>query len=157
MLTSSGSSAAAAGTAAVLGRHADVVCRHEQLNVALQTNNGKLSQRDKQLFHAGVQNDVVTEQAAQRFRYLAQITAAAAPALRLHNLGGQHQRVKCFCLCRRLFPVRQSPADGGARPARLQTAPARQSPIPAAHAHTNPAAAAPASFPPSNQPRCFYD
>lgn len=95
--------AASTGAAAILGRHTDVVRRHEQLNVALQANDGELSQRDKQLFHAGIQNNIIAKQTAERFRHFAQITAAAAAALRLHDLGRQHQWVKCFYLCRRLF------------------------------------------------------
>ena len=149
--------AASASAAAILGGHTDVIRRHEQLNVTLQANDGELPQRDKQLFHAGIQNNIVAKQTAERFRHFAQIAAAAAAALRLHDLGRQHQWVKCFCLCRRLFRFQQ-PHDGvRVRAAQLQRFPAKQWPISGGHEHTIVPAAASARFPPNNPSPCFYD
>lgn len=149
--------AASTGAAAILGRHTDVVRRHEQLNVALQANDGELSQRDKQLFHAGIQNNIIAKQTAERFRHFAQITAAAAAALRLHDLGRQHQRVKCFYLCRGLFLFLQRHGGVCVRAARLQRFPAKQSPILDGHEHTSVPAATAERFPPDNPSPCFYD
>lgn len=89
-----------AGTAvrAVAARHADVVRWHEQLDIALQTDDRKLSQRYKQLIALVVKNDVVAaEAAAQRVRNLAQAAAAAiARCLGRHNAGIEQDRINDF-------------------------------------------------------------
>lgn len=50
---------------AFLDRHADVICRHQQLNIPFQTDNGKLPQRYIQFSDAVIQNDIITKHAAQ--------------------------------------------------------------------------------------------
>lgn len=55
--------ATAAG--AFLDWHADIICRHQQLDIPLQTDNGKLAQRDIQFSDVGIQNDIITKHAAQ--------------------------------------------------------------------------------------------
>lgn len=55
----------AAAASAFLNRHADIICRHQQLNIPFQTDNGKLPQCDIQLAHAVIQNDIIAKHTAQ--------------------------------------------------------------------------------------------
>lgn len=122
-------------TAAILRRHTDIICRHEQLNIPFQTNNRELAKCDIQLFDVIAQNDIIPEQAADIFRHLVQFTAAAAAAARLYNLCRKNQRVKSFYLCPE--PDRSPTVSAASFPAvPRQTAHVKQSPNPAAHAYT---------------------
>ena len=145
----------AAIAGAFLYRHADVICRHQQLDIPFQPDNGKLSQCDIQLAYIAIQNDVISKHASQRFRYLIQITAAAAAAVRIHHLCPQQQWVQCFCLCRRLFP--QSACGAAVLPALPEIPPEIQLPIPDAYGNIVHFPAVKRLSPPENPSPPSYD
>ena len=79
---------------AVLVGEAVVVYRHDKLAVALQTNDGELSQGAKQ--RAGAVGEYkVAEIAQNAFRHLAHIGGDTA-GTGIHELHAQHERVDCL-------------------------------------------------------------
>lgn len=90
----------AGGTAvrAVAARQTDIKCRHQQLDVTLQTDDGELPQRDKQLVALIVKHQIVSAKAmTERARHLTQRTAAAiAAGIRLNDTCIEQNRVNDF-------------------------------------------------------------
>lgn len=93
---------------AVAPRQAYVIRRHEQLNIALQPDNGELSQSDEQLVAIIAEHQIIPAKArADRTGHLMQRTAAAVAArFRRDYARIQHDRVNDLNDRRRLVAVR---------------------------------------------------
>lgn len=80
---------------AVAARQADVKCRHEQLDIALQADNSELAQGNEQLVAVVAQHQVIAaETRADRTRHFVQRTAAAiARGIGRNNARVQQDRV----------------------------------------------------------------
>lgn len=88
--------AADTGVTAILLWHADIVCRHQQLDIALELDDGELTDCDNQLVAGGIQSQILTaEAAADRTRHFTQLARAAAMAWlgRINNTGIEQDRI----------------------------------------------------------------
>ena len=88
--------AAAAAAGAVLVWHTIVVHRHEELAVALQTDDGELAQGHKGPAVVVTHRQLAAEALAHAGRNLADVAVAAAVLAALHQLRVQHDGVHCL-------------------------------------------------------------
>ncbi len=102
-----GSGAADTAVGAVAAGQADVVSRHEQLDVALKTDDGELPQRDEQLVAVTVEDDVITFKAAANAGgdILNSTAAGVAAGIRGYDARVKQDRLHNFDDCGGLIAV----------------------------------------------------
>ena len=76
-----GAVAADTGITAILLRHTNIICRHQQLDIALELDDRELTNGDNQLVAGGIQSQILSPEAAtDSTRHFTQVTRAAAMA-----------------------------------------------------------------------------